>query len=211
MKTDMTGAATVAAVVVAAAKLNLPVKVTAWMCIAENMISGTATRLGDVLTLANGTTVEINNTDAEGRLVLADGLTHALREEPDEVIDIATLTGAQVVALGGRYAGLMGSTELTSAIVSDAEGAGELLWTMPLPSYLRKSLDSPIADMKNTGSRFGGMLVAGLFLKDFVGNTPWAHIDIAGPSYNLEEAWGYTPKGATGYGVPLMLSTHLGA
>ncbi len=210
MKTDMTGAATVAAVVVAAAKLNLPVKVTAWMCIAENMISGTATRLGDVLTLANGTTVEINNTDAEGRLVLADGLTHALREEPDEVIDIATLTGAQVVALGGRYAGLMGSTELTSAIVSDAEGAGELLWTMPLPSYLRKSLDSPIADMKNTGSRFGGMLVAGLFLKDFVGNTPWAHIDIAGPSYNLEEAWGYTPKGATGYGVRTLL-THLGA
>ncbi|MFT3942924.1 MAG: leucyl aminopeptidase [Ancrocorticia sp.] len=210
MKTDMTGAATVAAVVVAAAKLNLPVKVTAWMCIAENMISGTATRLGDVLTLANGTTVEINNTDAEGRLVLADGLTHALREKPDEVIDVATLTGAQIVALGGRYAGLMGTEALTSALAADADCAGELIWTMPLPAYLRKSLDSPVADMKNSGSRFGGMLVAGLFLKEFVGDTPWAHIDIAGPSYNNEEPWGYTPKGATGYAVRTLL-THLGA
>ncbi len=210
MKTDMTGAATVAAVVVAAAKLNLPVKVTAWMCIAENMISGTATRLGDVLTLANGTTVEINNTDAEGRLVLADGLTHALKEKPDEVIDVATLTGAQIVALGGRYAGLMGTSEVTAAIAADADSAGELIWTMPLPAYLRKSLDSPVADMKNSGSRFGGMLVAGLFLKEFVGNTPWAHIDIAGPSYNNEEPWGCTPKGATGYAVRTLL-THLGA
>ena len=210
MKTDMTGAATVAAVVVAAARLHLPIKVTAWMCIAENMISGTATRLGDVLTLANGTTVEINNTDAEGRLVLADGLTQALKEKPDEVIDIATLTGAQIVALGGRYAGLMGTEEMTSAIASDAEIAGELIWTMPLPAYLRKSLDSSVADMKNSGSRFGGMLVAGLFLKEFVGDTPWAHIDIAGPSYNNEEPWGYTPKGATGYAVRTLLK-HLGA
>ncbi len=210
MKTDMTGAATVAAVVVAAAKLKLPVTVTAWMCIAENMISGTATRLGDVLTLANGTTVEINNTDAEGRLVLADGLTHALKDKPDEVIDVATLTGAQLVALGGRYAGLMGTEALTSALTSDADCAGELIWTMPLPTYLRRSLDSQVADMKNSGSRFGGMLVAGLFLKEFVGDTPWAHIDIAGPSYNNEEAWGYTPKGATGYAVRTLL-THLGA
>ncbi len=210
MKTDMTGAATVAAVVVAAAKLDLPIKVTAWMCIAENMLSGTATRLGDVLTLANGTTVEVNNTDAEGRLVLADGLTHAVRENPDEVIDVATLTGAQIVALGGRYAGLMGSGELTAKLAQDAMNAGELMWAMPLPSYLRKSLDSNVADMKNSGSRFGGMLVAGLFLKEFVGETPWAHIDIAGPSYNTEDPWGYTSKGATGFAVRTLL-THLGA
>ncbi|MFT0847980.1 leucyl aminopeptidase [Actinomycetaceae bacterium L2_0104] len=210
MKTDMTGAATVAAVVVAAAKLQLPVKVTAWMCIAENMLSGTATRLGDVLTIADGTTVEVTNTDAEGRLVLADGLTHAVRENPDEVIDVATLTGAQIVALGGRYAGLMGTEDLTARLTADASVAGELMWPMPLPSYLRKSLDSNIADMKNSGSRFGGMLVAGLFLKEFVGETPWAHIDIAGPSYNTEEPWGYTAKGATGFAVRTLLK-HLGA
>ncbi len=210
MKTDMTGAATVAAVVVAAAKLNLPVTVTAWMCIAENMLSGTATRLGDVLTIADGTTVEVNNTDAEGRLVLADGLTQALAENPDEIIDIATLTGAQIVALGGRHAGLMGDEVLTSRLAAEAVESGELMWAMPLPPHLRKSLDSTVADMRNSGSRFGGMLVAGLFLKEFVGETPWAHIDIAGPSYNTEEPWGCTPKGATGFAVRTLLK-HLGA
>ena len=206
MKTDMTGAATVAAVVWAAARLNLPVRVTAWLCIAENMLSGSATRVGDVLTISNGTTVEVNNTDAEGRLVLADGLTQAIKESPDEVIDVATLTGAQIVALGARCAGLMGTSELVSSLAQTAEDEGESMWAMPLPSYLRKSLKSDIADMKNSGSRFGGMLVAGLFLKDFVGETPWTHIDIAGPSFNTSEAWGYTPKGATGFGVRTLIS-----
>ncbi len=205
MKTDMTGAATVAAVVCAAARLGLPVRVSAWMCIAENMLSGTATRLGDVLHISNGTTVEVTNTDAEGRLVLADGLVQATAEQPNEVIDVATLTGAQIVALGERCAGLMGTEKLVSEIANEAEKSGEEMWPMPLPAYLLTCLNSPIADIKNSGGRHGGMLIAGLFLKEFVGETPWAHIDIAGPSYNTGKAWGATPAGATGFAVRTLL------
>lgn len=201
MKTDMTGAATIAAVVFAAARLNLPVKVTGWMCIAENMLSGSATRVGDVLHISDGTTVEVNNTDAEGRLVLADGISQARLENPDEIIDIATLTGAQIVALGPRCAGVMGSDDLAEAIVAAAEAEGEEMWKMPLPEYLADGLKSTIADLRNSGPRGGGMLVAGLFLKHFVKDSRWAHIDIAGPSFITGEPFGATPKGATGFAV----------
>lgn len=208
MKTDMTGAATVAATVFACASLGVPVRVTAWMCIAENMLSGTSMHVGDVLRIANGTTVEVNNTDAEGRLVLADGLSHAVRDNPDQIIDVATLTGAQIRALGNRYAGLMGTDELVTCIVQAAEKAGEYIWPMPLPDYLMSVLDSKIADMRNTGTAEAGMLTAGLFLRRFTGGLPWAHIDIAGPSFNPGSPWGYTPSGATGYGVRTLL-THI--
>ncbi|MFC5369992.1 leucyl aminopeptidase [Arcanobacterium bovis] len=198
MKTDMGGAATILHAVITAARLKLPTKVVGWMCLAENMISGKATRPDDVIVYRNGVSVEINNTDAEGRLVLADGLIMATDEEPDAVIDVATLTGAQMVALGERYTGIMGTDETREEVLSAAQNAGELAWGMPLPEHLKSSLKSDIADMKNTGSRYGGMLTAGLFLQRFVGDIPWAHIDIAGPSFNREGAYGYTPKGATG-------------
>ncbi len=201
MKTDMAGAASAAAAVQACAGLRIPARVTAWLCVAENMLSASAIRVGDVLRIADGTTVEVTNTDAEGRLVLADGLALASRESPDEVIDVATLTGAQIRALGTRCAGLMGSSNLVSDIAAAAESAGEILWPMPLPDYLETSLSSNVADMKNTAGPEAGMLVAGVFLRHFVGDAEWAHLDIAGPSFNTGEGWGCTPSGATGYGV----------
>ena len=198
MKTDMCGAATVLATLVCVAKLQLPVKVVGWMCIAENMVSGTAARPDDVIVYRNGKSVEINNTDAEGRLVMADGLILATEERPDVVLDIATLTGAQMVALGERITGVMGTAEIRDEVLAAAAAVDESAWGMPLPADLRRSLDSDIAHLKNSGARNGGMLVAGLFLQEFVADTPWAHIDIAGPSFNREKAYGYTPKGATG-------------
>ncbi len=198
MKTDMAGAATVLQTVIALAKLKVARKVVAWLCLAENMVSGNAGRPDDVITYRNGKSVEINNTDAEGRLVMADGLIMACEENPDEVIDIATLTGAQMVALGNQTTGIMGTESVREQLCASADAVGEPAWPMPLPKHLRSSLDSDIADLKNSGSRFGGMLVAGLFLKEFVNDTPWAHIDIAGPSFNRESAAGEYPKGATG-------------
>lgn len=198
MKTDMTGAATIMQAIIVAAKLGFKRRVVAWMCLAENLVSGTAGRPDDVFTYRNGISVEVNNTDAEGRLVMADGLIMGVEEQPDEIIDIATLTGAQMVALGNRVTGIMGTDAVRDGLVAASTAVGESAWAMPLPADLRSSLDSDIADMKNSGSRHGGMLVAGLFLKEFVGETPWAHIDIAGPSFNREAAYGYTPKGGTG-------------
>ncbi len=198
MKTDMGGAATIMETIVAAATLKLPIKLVGWMCLAENMVSSTAGRPDDVITYRNGKSVEINNTDAEGRLVMADGLIMATEENPDVVIDVATLTGAQMISLGERTVGVMGTPEIRDAVVEAADKAGEMTWAMPLPEHLKSSLKSDIADMVNTGSRSGGMLTAGLFLKEFTADTPWAHIDIAGPSFNREGAYGYTPKGATG-------------
>lgn len=209
MKYDMTGAATVAGVILAAATLGSPVAITAWLCLAENMPSGTAQRPGDVITIRGGTTVEVLNTDAEGRLVLADGLQAASEESPDLLIDIATLTGAARIALGERYAGLMGHEAARAVVAESAQRAGELVWPMPLPDELRTGLKSDVADIANvaTGSTLGGMLVAGLFLEEFVGTTgegddqrpiPWAHLDIAGPASNSSSPWGYTPKGPTG-------------
>ncbi|UQA95910.1 leucyl aminopeptidase [Streptomyces halobius] len=203
MKCDMSGAAAVFAAVVAAARLGLEVNVTGWLALAENMPSGSATRPGDVLTMYSGKTVEVLNTDAEGRLVLADALTRALEEKPDAIVDVATLTGAMVLALGHRHFGIMANDDAFRASVHEiAEEAGEQSWPMPLPEHLRKGMDSPVADLANMGERMGGGLVAGLFLKEFVGeDVPWAHLDIAGPSFHEGSPWGYTPQGGTGSAV----------
>jgi leucyl aminopeptidase len=206
MKYDMTGAAVVSAVVLASAASATSTAVTAWVCLAENMPSGSASRPNDVITIKNGTTVEILNTDAEGRLVLADGLSAASVENPDLIIDVATLTGAARVALGERYAGLMGSEGAVSEVEEAAKNAGELVWPMPLPEELRSLLKTDVADIANAkpGNTLGGMLVAGLFLREFIGvdsdgnRLPWAHLDIAGPAENSSGPWGYTPKGPTG-------------
>ncbi|MFW0179218.1 leucyl aminopeptidase [Rothia sp. P7208] len=211
MKSDMAGAATVLNVVAAAAELELPVAVTAILCLAENMPGGTAIRPEDVLTMRDGQTVEVLNTDAEGRLVMADGLAYASESAPDVLIDVATLTGAQLVALGARYAAVMGDEKVREDIVKASREAGETFWPMPLPEHLRASLDSPVADLKNIGGRYGGMLSAGLFLKEFVGSTdehqiPWAHLDIAGPSFNEESPYGFTPKEGTGMSVATLLT-----
>lgn len=214
MKDDMTGAATVLAVAVAVAKLRLPVRLTAWLCIAENMPSGTAIRPDDVLTIKGGTTVEVTNTDAEGRLVMADGLVAASDEQPDAIVDVATLTGAQVVALGMRYVGVMGNDDLASEIVSLADTTGETFWRMPLAAELRARLNSDVADLVNAtpGNTAAGMLLAGVFLNEFVGSRegtstpiPWAHLDIAGPSNNKGGGYGYTAKGSTGVTVRTLI------
>lgn len=205
MKSDMAGAAAVLHTVVAAARLGLPVAVTGWLCLAENMPSGTAQRPSDVLTIRGGKTVEVLNTDAEGRLVMADGLVAAVEEKPDLVVDIATLTGAQVVALGHRVSAVMGTEAARAEVVDAAHDAGEQFWPMPLPADLRTGLKSKVADLANIGDRFGGMLTAGIFLQEFVGTTPWAHLDVAGPAFNERTAFGYTPVGGTGVGVRTLL------
>ncbi|WP_416396214.1 MULTISPECIES: leucyl aminopeptidase [unclassified Curtobacterium] len=209
MKTDMTGAATVLAATVAAARLGLDVRVTAWLCLAENMPSGSATRPGDVLTLKNGKTVEVTNTDAEGRLVLGDGMAAASLEHPDAIVDVATLTGAQVVALGDRTTGLMGSDDLVAQVRAVAGAVGEPIWPMPLPEELDARLASDVADMVNAtvGNPAGGMLLAGKFLERFVGEgIPWAHLDIAGPSEHKGGGYGWLGKGATGVMVRTLIS-----
>ncbi|GAA3593162.1 leucyl aminopeptidase [Streptomyces osmaniensis] len=203
MKCDMSGAAAVFAAVVAAARLGLQVNVTGWLALAENMPSGSAVRPGDVLRMFSGKTVEVLNTDAEGRLVLADALWAASQEKPDAIVDVATLTGAMVLALGSRTFGVMANDDaFRSAIVEAAEEVGEPSWPMPLPEHLRKGMDSPTADIANMGERMGGGLVAGLFLREFVGEgITWAHLDIAGPAFNEGGPFGYTPKGGTGSAV----------
>ncbi|BCL19989.1 leucyl aminopeptidase [Streptomyces tuirus] len=203
MKCDMAGAAAVFAAVVAAARLGLEVNVTGWLALAENMPSGSATRPGDVLRMYSGKTVEVLNTDAEGRLVLADALWAASQEKPDAVVDVATLTGAMVLALGNRTFGIMGNDDaFRAALVEAAEEVGEPAWPMPLPEHLRKGMDSATADIANMGERMGGGLVAGLFLREFVGEgITWAHLDIAGPAFNEGGPFGYTPKGGTGTAV----------
>jgi len=207
MKSDMAGAAAVAATVFAAAELGVPVKVTGYLCLAENLPSGTAQRPSDVVTMRNGTTVEILDTDAEGRMVLGDGICLAGEGKPDAIVDIATLTGAQMVALGARVAGIMANDDdFRDRVRAAADAAGEAAWPMPLPKDLRAQLDSAVADLAHKGERWGGMLTAALFLKEFVTEgTPWAHLDIAGPSFNEGSPWGYTPKGATGFGVATLL------
>ncbi len=208
MKSDMAGAAAVAATVIAAAELGGRVAVTGYLCLAENMPSGTAQRPGDVVTMRNGTTVEIIDTDAEGRMVLGDGLCLASEAKPDVIVDIATLTGAQMVALGSRVAGVMGNDDNFRGRVVDAGAAeGEDSWPMPLPKELRPGLDSVVADLAHKADRWGGMLTAGLFLKEFVGEgIPWAHVDIAGPSFNEKAPDGAIPKGGTGYGVATLVN-----
>ena len=213
MKYDMAGSATVLATVIAAAELELPVHLTAWLCLAENMPSGVAIRPGDVLTIKGGRTVEVLNTDAEGRLVLADGLVAASAEKPDAIIDVATLTGAAVVALGNRYTGVMGDDGLVASVLDAAREADEQFWHMPLPADMRPMLASDIADIANVkpGNTAGGMLLAGIFLKDFVGTDdegdtiPWVHLDIAGPAQNKDGGYGFTVKGPTGVTVRTLL------
>jgi leucyl aminopeptidase len=203
MKSDMGGAAAVIATMAAVAELGLAVDVEAWVPMAENMPSGTAIRPSDVLTMRGGKKVEVNNTDAEGRLILGDALARACEDSPDYVLDVATLTGAQLVALGSRTAGVMANDDgLRDQVVAAAGVAGEAMWGMPLPPDLRKGLDSDIADLVNTGPREGGMLTAGLFLKEFVADgVKWSHLDIAGPAYNTGSAYGYTHAGGTGAAV----------
>jgi leucyl aminopeptidase len=215
MKYDMAGAATVMAVVLAAARLSLPLRITGWLCLAENMPSGTAMRPNDILRIRGGKTVEVLNTDAEGRLVLADGLVAAGEEHPDAIIDIATLTGAALVALGTRYTGVMGQDDLVSQVIAAAKESGEPMWGMPLPEELRSSLNTDVADIANAkiGSTAGGMLLAAVFLQEFIGTVsddstdriPWAHLDIAGPSNNGGGGYGFTGKGPTGVAVRTLL------
>ena len=200
MKTDMAGAAAVVAAGVAITRLGLNVKVEVIVALAENLPGGAASRPGDVFTARNGKTVEVMNTDAEGRLVLADALSLAAEGLPELVVDVATLTGACVVALGLEYAGLFGSEESRQVVDEAAKAAGERVWPLPLPEDYRKMLDSPVADMKNIGGSWGGAITAALFLKEFVGDHQWAHLDIAGPARSGKTAH-YLSEGATGFGV----------
>jgi leucyl aminopeptidase len=217
MKYDMTGAATVLAVTLAAARLAIPLRITAWLCIAENMPGGNAIKPNDVLRMKGGKTVEVLNTDAEGRLVLADGIVAASDEHPDAIIDVATLTGAQVVALGNRYAGVMGDETLVERVVTIAKRVGETFWPMPLPAEVRAILSSDVADIANSkpGNTAAGMLAGGVFLSEFVGTNgdgedkraiPWAHIDIAGPSDNKGGGYGFVGRGPTGVTVRALVA-----
>ncbi len=212
MKSDMGGAAAVLAAVSVIAQLGAAVNVVGYLCMAENMPSGTAQRPSDVITIFGGGTVEVLNTDAEGRLVMADALARSAADSPDLLIDVATLTGAQLVALGPRIMGVMANDDtVLDGVVDAAKRAGEGAWPMPLPEELRKGLDSPVADIANVSQeRNGGMLVAGLFLREFVPDgVRWAHLDIAGPAYHEGEPYGYTPKGGTGAAVRLLVQVAL--
>lgn len=214
MKSDMSGAAAVCAATIAIALLKLPVAIETWAPLAENMISDTATRPSDVITIYGGKTVEVLNPDAEGRLVLADALVRAQEtKDLDGIIDVATLTGAQVVALGTRTSAVMtNNEEFSSHFLDVTKETGEAFWPMPLPVELRASLDSPVADLANIGERMGGMLVAGLFLKDFVADElPWLHLDIAGPAYNEGQPHGYTPVGGTGIALRSLVQLAISA
>ena len=207
MKSDMAGAAAVAAAVMAAAELDLPVAVTGYLCLAENMPSGTAQRPSDVVTMRNRSTVEIIDTDAEGRMVLGDGLCLAAEKKPDAIIDIATLTGAQMVALGNLVAGVMANDDsFRDRVVLAGATAGEPSWPMPLPESLRKGLESQTADIAHKADRWGGMLTAGLFLSTFVPGAP--HGPSTSPARRSTRAapLGMAPKGGTGWRVASLVA-----
>ena len=208
MTCDMGGAAAVITATVAAAKLGIGVNVIATVPMAENMPSDTAQRPGDVLTQYGGKTVEVLNTDAEGRLILADAIVRACEDNPKYLIDTATLTGAQQIALGNRTPGVMGTDAFRDRVAAISREVGEGGWAMPLPEELRADLDSKVADLANvTNHRYGGMLSAGLFLKEFVPDgVEWAHLDVAGPAYNTGGPWGYTGKGGTGVPVRTIIA-----
>jgi leucyl aminopeptidase len=212
MKSDMGGAAAVLAAVAAVAALGPAVSVIGYLPLAENMPGGSAQRPSDVINIYGGGTVEVLNTDAEGRLVLADALARSAEDSPDLLVDIATLTGAQLVALGPRITGVMANDDVVrDGVVDAARRAGEAAWPMPLPGELREGLDSTVADLANvSGDRNGGMLVAGLFLREFVPDgVRWAHLDIAGPAYHDGDPYGYTPKGGTGAAVRTLVQIAL--
>ena len=203
MKSDMAGAAAVVQATLAIAALKLPVKVSTFVPMAENMVSGSATRPGDVLTMYGGTTVEIMNTDAEGRLILADALVRATEVEPDVVLDVATLTGHMVLALGDRVAGVMGSDDIVDGVLAAGRTAGEAHWPMPLPEQMTERVKgSKIADLlQHDWVRWGGGLYAGAFLREFTNGVPWAHLDIAGPSFLSGSPYGHVTAGGTGFAV----------
>lgn len=209
MISDMGGSAAQLAAIVAAARLGLNLRIDAWLPLAENMPSGTATRPGDVITHYGGVTSEVLNTDAEGRLVLADAIARACDDNLDYLIETATLTGAQLVALGTKTAGVMGSDELRDMVAQAGRDVGEPAWAMPLLEEQEEELKSPVADIRNThNARTGGMLFAGLYLSRFVTEgTQWAHIDVAGPAWNGGSGTGYTPKRATGVPVRTIVET----
>ncbi len=206
MKMDMSGAAAVLATMSTLKELGCRNQVSAWLMCTDNMPSGSALKLGDVLTIRNGKTVEIHNTDAEGRLILADGLSLATEESPDAIVDIATLTGAAMAALGQDYAAVIGSDQaLVDRLLAASGSTDELLWQMPLArDQYRKLLDSNVADMKNVGGPYAGAITAAIFLSEFVGEVPWAHLDIAGPM-NADNDNGWHSKGATGFGTRTLI------
>jgi len=203
MKIDMSGAAAVISAMDAIATLGSENEIHAVSALCENLVSGRAYKLGDVLKSMDGTTVEINNTDAEGRLTLGDAITYTRTKiQPDEMFDFATLTGACMVALGPYTAGVMSDNEpLVKNWLATADRAGEDMWRLPLNSRLREQLKSPIADMRNTGDRYGGAITAGLFLKTFAKDTPWVHVDIAGPAASTSASRPSQPKGGAGFAV----------
>ena len=207
MKSDMAGAAAVVQATFAIARLGLPVRVSTYAPMAENMLSGSATRPGDVLSMYGGTTVEVLNTDAEGRLVLADALVRATEAKPDVIIDVATLTGHMVVALGDRVAGVLGSPDVVDDVLAAATVAGEEMWPMPIPEGMRERItSSKIADLsQHDWIRWGGGLFAAAFLREFTAGLPWAHLDIAGPSFNSGSAWGHVTAGGTGVAVATLV------
>jgi leucyl aminopeptidase len=206
MKGDMGGAAAIVGALSAAKDLGVKVRVRAFIPITDNMLGGDAQRVGDVITYKNGTTVEVLNTDAEGRLILADGLLAASKEKPAAIVDLATLTGAQVVALGGRVAAVLGNHDAWVEQVRQAgDASGEPIWPLPLYAAYRRDLDSTIADMKNVGTRAAGTITAALFLKEFVPDAqPWAHLDIAGPAW-ADKNDAEISAGGTGFGVRALL------
>lgn len=208
MKCDMSGAAAVLAATTAIAQLGLKVHVTAYAAMAENMPSGTAYHPSDVLTMYGGLTVENANTDAEGRLVMADALARGSEDKPDLMVDVATLTGACMVALGDRIGGLMATDDDTAdALLDAADDAGEMFWQLPLPEFFSHRIESKIADVKSGGGRDGGAIVAGTFLRRFVADgISWAHLDIAGPAFNNAEPYDDVPAGGTGFGVRTLVS-----
>jgi leucyl aminopeptidase len=205
MKTDMTGGAVVLATVAACAKMRLPIRVIGVVPATENLPSGTALKVGDIITSHSGKTVEVLNTDAEGRLILADGLSYARSFEPDAIVDVATLTGTIKLALGTLCAGLFGNHRgLKAQMVKAGELSGERVWDMPLWKEYDEFLKSDLADIKNVGGRFGGSILAAKFLQSFVGDFPWIHLDIAGVDVK-EKDDSYHSKGATGFGARLLL------
>jgi len=210
MKCDMSGAAAVLATMQAIAILKPKFEVRAYVPTCENMINGKATRPGDVVKAMNGKTIEILNTDAEGRLILADAISLAVKEKCNHVIDLATLTGACVVALGPEYAGLFSNDhKLADKLVQCGELSGEAFWRMPLAPEYREFIKSPVADIKNTGGPWGGAITAALFLKEFVDDNSWAHLDIAGPAFS-DSNKGYIKRGGVGFGVRTLLRYVLG-
>ncbi len=207
MKCDMAGAAAITQATLAIAALELPVRVTAFACLAENMVSGSSMRPGDVLTMYGGTTVEVLNTDAEGRLVLADGLGRAVEEKPDTIVDVATLTGHMVMALGTKVGAAFGDDSIVEALVEAGRESGEKHWPMPIPpDIVERVHGSKVADLaQHDWTRWGGGLLAAAFLREFTGELPWAHLDIAGPGFNSGTTSGYLPGGGTGFGVTTLV------